>query len=148
MSATGLEVFDRTLHKTNDWLNELMQLLGCPDRHGAYLALRTTLHALRDRLTLEEMAQLGAQLPMLVRGFYYDGWDPAGKPLRIRRKDDFLDRIAKEFRTLDPIDPEVVARAVFTVLSRRVTEGEIEDVKHILPAEIRELWPESRASAA
>jgi uncharacterized protein (DUF2267 family) len=140
MSATGLDVFDTTLHKTNSWLNELMQVLGWQDRHKAYMALRATLHALRDRLTVEEVAQLGAQLPMLIRGFYYEGWDPTGKPLRIRQKEQFLARIEQEFRGNDRIDPERVARAVFTVLANRVTEGEIEDVKHVLPAEIRDLW--------
>ncbi|TMB45162.1 MAG: DUF2267 domain-containing protein, partial [Deltaproteobacteria bacterium] len=90
MSATGLEVFDTTLQKTNSWLKELMGILGSQDRHMAYLALRATLHALRDRLTVEEVAHLGAQLPMLIRGFYYEGWDPTGKPLRVRRKEEFL----------------------------------------------------------
>jgi uncharacterized protein (DUF2267 family) len=141
MRATGLGVFDTTLHKTNSWLNDLMQVLGWPDRHKAYLALRATLHALRDRLTLDEVAQLGAQLPMLIRGFYYEGWDPTGKPLRVRHKEQFLARIEQEFRGDDRVDPEEVAHAVFTVLAKRVTEGEIEDVKHILPTEIRELWP-------
>jgi uncharacterized protein (DUF2267 family) len=141
MSATGLGVFDTTLHKTNIWLNDLMQVLGWPDRHKAYLALRTTLHALRDRLTLEEVAQLSAQFPMLIRGFYYEGWDPTGKPLRVRHKEQFLARIEQEFRGDDHLDSERVARAVFTVLAKRVTEGEIKDVKHVLPAEIRELWP-------
>ena len=148
MSATGLDVFDTTVHRTNAWLNELMQELVWPDRAGAYLALRATLHALRDRLTVEEVAQLAAQLPMLVRGFYYEGWDPTGKPLRIRRKEEFLERIVQEFRRDDPIDPESVACAVFTVLARRISEGEIEDVKHILPAQIRSLWPEEDRSAA
>jgi len=140
MSATGLDVFDTTLHKTNIWLHDLMQVLGWPDRHKAYLALRVTLHALRDRLTVEEVAQLGAQFPMLIRGFYYEGWDPTGKPLRVRHKEQFLARIKQQFRGDDRIDPERVARAVFTVLAKRVSEGEIEDVKHILPAEIRVLW--------
>jgi hypothetical protein len=63
MSATGLSVFDTTLQKTNHWLKELMRLLDWHDRQKAYLALRSTLHALRDRLTVEETAQLAAQLP-------------------------------------------------------------------------------------
>jgi uncharacterized protein (DUF2267 family) len=141
MSMTGLEVFDTTVHKTNSWLKELMEELHWQDRRKAYLALRATLHALRDRLTVEEVAQLGAQLPMLIRGLYYEGWDPTGKPLRMRDKEEFLGRIERQFRGDDLIDPEQVGRAVFAVLANRVTEGEIDDVKHVLPAEIRELWP-------
>ena len=79
MSATGLDVFDRTLHKTNLWLNDVMQELGADNRHQAYRALRATLHALGDRLTIDEVADVGAQLPMLIRGFYYVGWDPSGR---------------------------------------------------------------------
>jgi uncharacterized protein (DUF2267 family) len=141
MSATGLEVFDTTVQKTNAWLHDLMHELGWHDRHTAYRALRATLHALRDRLTVEELAQFGAQLPMLIRGFYYEGWDPSGKPLRERHREQFLARIQQEYRGDESIEPERVACAVFAVLARRVTDGEIEDVKHILPAEIRDLWP-------
>jgi hypothetical protein len=39
MSATGLEVFDSTLQKTNIWLKELMEEMGL-DRRKAYQALR------------------------------------------------------------------------------------------------------------
>src|SRR4051794_3088828 len=141
MSLTDLDVIETTLQKTNSWLNELMELLGWQDKHKAYLALRVTLYALRDRLTVEEVAQLAAQLPMLIRGFYYEGWDPTGKPLKERHKEQFLARIKQQFRGDDRNDPEQVARAVFTVLSNRISEGEIEDIKHVLPAEIRDLWP-------
>ena len=141
MSVTALDVFDTTLQKTHRWLKELMQVLDWQDRHKAYLALRATLHALRDRLTVEEVAQLGAQLPMLIRGFYYETWDPTGKPEKVRKKEEFLARIEQQFRGDDRIDPEQVARAVFTVLANRVTEGEIEDVKDVLPSEIKTLWP-------
>src|SRR5687768_7602191 len=132
MSTTGLEVFDRTVQKTNSWLTDLTQILRWPDKHKVYSALRTTLHALRDRLTVEEVAQLGAQLPMLIRGFYYEGWDPTGKPLKERHKEKFLARIEEQFSGDDQADAKQVARAVFSVLSDRVTEGEIEDVKHVL----------------
>lgn len=148
MSTTGLDVFDTTVQKTNTWLNELMHGLGTQDKHKAYLALRVTLHALRDRLTVEEVAQLGAQLPMLIRGFYYEGWDPTGKPERVRHREQFLARIQQEYRGYDRIDPEKIAGVVFALLARRVTEGEIEDVKHILPAEIRDLWSSPAPSTA
>ena len=147
MASSGLAVFDTTLQKTNAWLKEVMDELGSSDRHQAYLALRAVLHALRDRLTVEEVAQLGAQLPMLVRGFYYEGWDPTGKPVKERRKEDFLRHIHNYFKTTrygEPnVDPEQVARAVFRVLARRVSAGEIEDVVRILPTELRGLWPEN-----
>jgi uncharacterized protein (DUF2267 family) len=140
MSTTGLDVFDRTLQKTNVWLKDLMETLGWSDKQEAYLALRATLHALRDRLTVDEAAQFGAQLPMLIRGFYYEGWDPSHKPDKVRHKEDFLARITQEVRPFR-VDSEQVARAVFTVLSNRVSEGEIEDIESTLPAEVRELWP-------
>jgi uncharacterized protein (DUF2267 family) len=141
MSATGLEVFDTTVQKTNSWLNEAMHLLDSQDKHKAYLAFRSTLHALRDRLTVDEAAQLAAQLPMLMRGFYYEGWDPSGKPLKLRTREEFLDRIAQELKGVEGMDPETLARAVFAVLEGKLTEGEIEEVRQTLPQEIRELWP-------
>jgi uncharacterized protein (DUF2267 family) len=91
-------VFDATLQKTNIWLKDIMQELGGEDRHKAYVSLRTTLHALRDRLTLEETAQFGAQLPMLIRGLYYEGWTPTGKPDKVRHKADFLAPIRAHFQ--------------------------------------------------
>src|SRR6266550_1402190 len=116
MPATGLDVFDTTLQKTHSWLNELMQIMGWEDKHRAYSALRATLHALRDRLPTEEVIQLGAQLPMLIRGFYYEGWNPTDIPLRGRTKEQFLSRIEQQFKDDDSIDPGVVARAAFFVI--------------------------------
>jgi uncharacterized protein (DUF2267 family) len=141
MSTTGLEVFDTTVHKTNRWLNQLMEVLGTKDRHRAYLALRAVLHATRDRLTVDEAAQLSAQLPMLVRGFYFEGWDPTGKPLKMRHRAEFLARVQADFRGGDGVDPEQMARAVFAVLAQSVSAGEISDVKHAFPEDVRDLWP-------
>jgi uncharacterized protein (DUF2267 family) len=141
MSATGLEVFDTTLQKTHSWLNDVMQALGWHDKHKAYLAARATLQALRDRLTVPEVAQLGAQLPMLVRGFYYEGWHPNGALAKARHKAQFLARIEELLPGDAGADPERIARAVFAVLASRIAAGEIEDVKQVLPAELRTLWP-------
>jgi len=138
---TGLEVFDTTVHKTHIWLNDIMQELGWEDRYKAYGGLRTTLHALRDRLTVEETAQLAAQLPMLIRGLYYEGWDPTGKPQKVRHKEAFLTPIREHFRNDPRVNAEQVARAVLKVLTQHVSEGEIADIKHLFPTELRELWP-------
>lgn len=97
MSSTGLRTFDSTLQTTNVWLDELMKELGWQERQRAYHALRAVLHTLRDRLPVDEAAHLAAQLPMLIRGIYYEGWHPADKPLKQRNKEQFLAHIAGEF---------------------------------------------------
>jgi uncharacterized protein (DUF2267 family) len=140
MSQTGLAAFDSTLQTTNIWLNEVMERLAWQDKHRAYLALRAVLHALRDRLTVEEATDLGAQLPMLIRGFYYEGWTPVGKPVKERRRQEFLAHVAEAFRNDPDVQPEQVARAVFQVLAKHVTAGEIKDVKNNLPEPIRSLF--------
>jgi uncharacterized protein (DUF2267 family) len=104
--------------------------------------LRATLHTLRDRLSPAEAAHLGAQLPLLIRGLYYEGWRPAGEPWKARHRGAFVARLKHEMRGHAGLkEPEAVARAVFGVLSRHVSKGEIEDVIHLLPAEVRALWP-------
>jgi len=136
------DIFDGTLQKTQVWLNDLMQELDWEGRpHKAYLALRTVLHALRDRLTVAEAVHLGAQLPMLVRGFYFEGWTLTGKPRKERHKEDFLDHVKKAFATDPTVNPQQVVRAVFRVLVKHASAGEIEDVKHVLPKALQELWP-------
>ena len=146
MSATGLTAFDSTIHTTNVWLNELMERMGWQDKHRAYHALRAVLHTLRDRLSVDQAAALGAQLPLLVRGFYYEGWHPHGKPVKERKKEEFLSHVAAAFRDDVDVDPEAVTRAVFQVLAKHVTPGEVEHVKISLPGEIRSLWPEETHS--
>lgn len=142
MSMTGLSSVDRTIHHTNEWLKEITEAMGWGDRHRSYRLLRATLQALRDWLGVDEAAHLGAQLPTLVRGIYYEGWHPAGTPVEARRKADFLARIDKAFET-DPIDGvEDAVGIVFKTLSRHVSAGEIEDVRKALPADLRALWPD------
>ena len=141
MSATGLEVFDTTVQKTNSWLKEMMEVLEWDDRQKTYRSMRAVLHALRDRLTVEEAADFASQLPMLMRGFFYEGWKPAGKPLRERHKDQFLARVAQELKEDGYNNPALITSAVFSVIQTHVTDGEIEDVKRVLPRELQELWP-------
>jgi len=141
MSHSTITSFDSTVHLSNSWLKELSQEFDWPNgRTRAYSALRTVLHALRDRLTVEEVADLAAQLPMLVRGFYYEGWRPGGKPVKDHTKAQFLAHVAAAFPELPLPQVEEIVRAVFRLLAHRITGGEIDDITRSLPAHIRELW--------
>jgi uncharacterized protein (DUF2267 family) len=141
MSQTCQVPFHTTLQTTNIWLNEIVERLGWGDRARAYHALRAVLHALRDRLSVEQAASLAAQLPMLVRGFYYEGWHPHGKPLKERRREEFLAHVADAFREDPTLDAEEITRAVLAVVARHISAAEVETIKHTLPPEIRWLWP-------
>lgn len=145
MSATGLRVFDETVQLSNLWLNELMAGVGWNDKHRAYRLLRATLHALRDRLSAHEAVQFGAQLPMLIRGLYYEGWHMRDMTSTERMKTEFLGHIDAAFRQDPNSDTEGLVREVFKLLARRISSGEIDDVKHILPPEVRDLWPVDQA---
>ncbi len=140
MSMTGLRTFDETLHLSNVWLNEFMDQLDWDDKQRSYRALRAVLHALRDRLTAHESVHLGAQLPMLIRGLYYENWHMKDAAPAERTKSAFLNHIEKEFCDLN-VDSKESARQVFMLLARKISPGEIEDVKRMLPPEIRALWP-------
>ena len=147
MSTTGIRAFDSTLQTTNVWLNDILDRLGWQDKHRAYHALRAVLHALRDRLPVDQAAALGAQLPLLVRGIYYEGWHPAGTPVKKRHLEAFLAPIADAFRDDRDAQPEEIARGVFQVIAKHVTPGEIEHVKITLPEELRALWREETHTA-
>lgn len=140
MSATGLAVFDSTLQKTNIWLDDIMDELDSRDRHRAYHALRTVLQALRDRLPINESAQLAAQLPQLIRGVYFEGWNPASKNPKERHWDQFVDHVGEAFANDPDCVPEILTRAVLRVLGKHVSSGEIVDVKRCLPEDIRRHW--------
>lgn len=142
MSQPGLEVFDSTLQKTHGWLNELQELGHLPDQNTAFKVLRAVLHSLRDRLSVEVTAHLGAQLPVLIRGFFYEGWRPAGKPERTRSQEEFLDSIRIQIVSPENLDPLRLTRAVFELLNHHLSAGEPEKIRNVLPKEVQEIWPE------
>jgi uncharacterized protein (DUF2267 family) len=143
MSATGLEVLDKSLQTINIWLKEIMaaEAVG-PDRQVAWRVLGAVLHTLRDRLAVDQVAHLGAELPIVVRGLYYDQWHPAGKPGRERRAEDFVARVNAELRDIRPIDVDEATREVFRVFNSHVSVGQVNKIRQSLPEDIRRLWPD------
>ena len=140
MHATGLKEFDHTIHTTNIWLKDLMDELGWDDRHRTYHALRVVLHTLRDLLPPNVVLHLGSQLPMLMRGFYLEGWKIPESRIHERSEHEFVAHIADAFPFDFAVDPRSVAVAVFNMLSRHVSAGQITKIKATLPAGVRKLW--------
>jgi uncharacterized protein (DUF2267 family) len=133
--SRDVTVIERTVQQTNTWLAELaVELEG--GRHEGYRALRAVLHALRDRVNVDEAAQLGAQLPELIRGIYYAEWDPSRTPQRGGAKP-FLDRVAREAGLAGDTEAEFAVHAVMRTLERHVSAGEIADVVAQLPPDLR-----------
>jgi uncharacterized protein (DUF2267 family) len=127
----------RGVQKADIWINDMAGELGTEDEDRAYSVMRAYLHALRDRLTVEEAAQLGAQFPDLIRGIYYEGWDPSSIPTKYRKLSEFVDRMADETPINDPRDASKSINAAASVLRRHVTEGEIDDIRSILPEDLQ-----------
>ena len=138
MSATGLDVFDKTLQTTNIWLDEITAALG-PDRQVAWKVLSVVLHKLRDRMPVELSAHLSAELPLLVRGVYYDQFEPAKQPTDCDLEE-FVAEVSEWLSDIRPVNPRDAIRAVFTVLSRHIPDGQIAKVQQALPKDLRAFW--------
>jgi uncharacterized protein (DUF2267 family) len=141
------KVIDSTVHKTYEWLETVSgNLAGNVERDTSYNLLRAVLHTLRDRLTVDSAAHLGAQLPMLIRGLYYEGWHPSHKPLKIRHADEFVDLVEEQ---LSPELIDVVSGigAVFRALEQHLDPGAIDKLLSTMPNELRELWRESQSGS-
>jgi uncharacterized protein (DUF2267 family) len=138
MPVTTVDAVQRTVQKSSEWLHDLAVDLGVDER-TAWRVLRAYLQLVRDRLTVDEAAQLAAQLPHLLRGVFYEGFDPSRQPERIRDRDVFLERLRERAQLADAEEAANVAAAATRVLRRHITEGEFDDLLAQLPGEIRGL---------
>ncbi len=139
MTDVNPSIIEHSVEKAHIWLKELAEELGTDDRQYAYRALRAVLHTLRDRLTVDVAAKLAAQLPTLIRGIYYEDWDPSRTPLPIHDVEAFLDHVVKEGRMAGETEASLAVAAVTRVLREHVTPGEIDDVLAVLPDKLKAL---------
>ncbi|TGY88557.1 DUF2267 domain-containing protein [Marinicauda algicola] len=145
MSATQVRNLDDSIHRTNEWLRDLQEKLGADDRGAAYIALRGVLKALRDRLPTDDAAHLGAQLPIPIRGVYYDQYRPSDQPNVVREPEIFLSMIGDGFGDANNLGfgPEEAARAVFELLNEKIDTNEAQKARHILNDELKAFWPKA-----
>jgi len=139
--STGLPVFDTTVQETNLWLKAVEGRLPPCDRQEAYAALRSVLHVLRDRLPTEATLGLSAQLPMLLRGVFLEGWRPAAGPTGIRDPQVFASEVAEHLPPTFPCLPNETVTAVFAVMAEQLDAGEVSKLEQFLPPRLRNFFP-------
>jgi uncharacterized protein (DUF2267 family) len=135
----AVDTIERNYHEANEWVNDVCRELQIKDEALAWRVLRADLQILRDRLTIDEGAHLAAQLPDILRGVFYEGFDPGRQPEKIRDVDVFLTRIAERAELPDTSGAGPAAAAATRVLRQHISEGEFDDVMSQLPEEIREV---------
>ncbi|MCY1059676.1 DUF2267 domain-containing protein [Nannocystis sp. SCPEA4] len=148
MSSDRFTLFQETLQTSSKWIREITAALPSADEQQAYHLLCATLRTLRDRLRPDDAIHLAAQLPVLIRGLYYDGWRLSDVPMRIRSRKEFIAHVATRYhaRPIEDLEPGV--RAVLATLSRNVDLDETTSILRTLPEELRELWPAHLVEAA
>jgi uncharacterized protein (DUF2267 family) len=140
--------FNKHTEKGNLILDEVAEQLGIDNnRDLAFRVLRSVLHALRERLPIQESFHLLAELPFIIKALYVEGWKYHDKPNRTIRDTGSLIREMihedypaghHDFMTLK--DGENALRAVITVLKRHISAGESADIENALPANLKGLW--------
>jgi uncharacterized protein (DUF2267 family) len=139
MSTQGLEVIESSTQKTHEWIAGIAEAAHM-EKRDAYKALRAVLLTMRDRLPLDNAVHLAAQLPMFLRGLFFEGWEPSKVPIKMSAEE-FLQMVQEKIVTDRVIDPLRITQIVLSEMMRHVGPGEMEKVKHCFPADMQTLWP-------
>lgn len=141
MSTNGIHIIDRTINDTNLWLNHIQDSGAAQNKQEAYHALRSVLQALRDRLTIELTASLSAQLPVLIRGLFFEGFTPAIQPLDYRSITEWRAAV-RAIAGIDFSDERIdeATTAVFAATQEHLDSDLTEKIFTMLPKPVRDLW--------
>ncbi|MEV8512774.1 DUF2267 domain-containing protein [Dactylosporangium sp. NPDC051484] len=137
MSPSGGDAFNHALHTANVWVADVESAFGTNDRRFAQRAVRAWLHTLRDRLTVTAAVKFGAQLPELLRGIYYDGWEPSRAPERYGAEE-YVRRFSTQAAVRSTQVPAVAA-TVTEVIGQHMSPGQLAEATAELPTDLRDL---------
>lgn len=136
-------IYDHAVHRANVWLADVTAALGTNDRHYGRRMLRVWLQTLRDRLTVDSAAKFGQQLPELLRGTFYDGWEPRRVPSKYDAEE-YIVRFATE-ALIPTSDVPSVASAITQVIADHMSPGQVSEALAELPKEIRAIVQDGAA---
>ena len=138
-------MIESSTQKTHEWVGSVAAATHL-EKRDAYKTLRGVLHTMRDRLPLNDAVHFAAQLPMFLRGLFYDGWEPAKVPVKMSSTE-FLQSVQQKIVSDQVIDPLRITRGVLAVIMSFAGVGEMEKIKHCFPKDLQELLPDWEQAA-
>lgn len=136
-TKTKVTALDHAIDSAHTWINDVAREFDTADREFAYRVLRAWLHTLRDRLTVEASAHFAAQLPDLIRGVFYQAWNPTVVPDKYDAKA-YAVRFARE-ANIALEDVGKAAAATTAAVSHHLPVAQIDKALGQLPMEIRKM---------
>ena len=138
----AVPILEDNIHQTMDWIYAIEEAChwDVDNQKKAFAALRAVLHEFRDLLPLESAARLSAQLPLVIRGIFFENWHPRFIPTQEIKKEVFLSAIAETLYPYSDVDVEETTKGVLQVLGEKLPLGELEDIIQDMSKEIQELY--------
>jgi uncharacterized protein (DUF2267 family) len=140
---TSIPILDKNIHQTMTWIYAIEDTCGWDNDNPkrTFAALRAVLHTLRDMLPVESAIHLSAQLPLFIRGLFFENWSTHSNKQKIRKSQDFIIQVAEELAPYPDMNVSEVIKCVLQVLSERISVGEYEKILAILPKELKYMFP-------
>jgi uncharacterized protein (DUF2267 family) len=142
--------FNKYADQGNLFLNQLSDELNMAENKPRTLRiLKAVFHAIRNRISAEESTHFIAQLPMVLKALYVDGWKIGQKTTHRSTHQDFIEDVYQlsggaegAFKRKDEVERYV--RAVLDSLSHYISEGEMADIAAMLPPQLRPYFQQYR----
>ena len=140
--STNILALDRAINHTVEWIDDIQDGLGWDSKDKIYQATKAVLQSIRDRLPIEEVVHLSANLPLIMKGMMMDGYSLKNKPERIRDIEGFLEYVQANLDASmrDMINPQDAVITVVNVLNSHMGGGEMRKVAANMPEQLQRLF--------
>jgi len=136
-----ITLLNRNIHKTFEWLRDIENNTQWEyeDKARALDILRVVLHELRDNLMLNDLAHFSAQLPTVISGILFEGWNPNHS---LRKEGEFAESIKAHLPQVyvEGTDINQAIKSVFLTIDKNIDKNEFEKLRKILLKGIRLLF--------
>ena len=136
--------FEHYAEKGNEFINKVSYGIPTDRKHAAHITT-AVFHTIRDLISVEESLHFIAQLPMMMKAVYVEGWRTTEKQERINSLEEFYGAVRNKcpklvIEVFTPNKLEHSVRQVIHVLRTYVDQGELNDIATQLHDEVAGLF--------